>query len=61
LYEERKKKRDDEIQLFWRSVSQLPRTQSYVASIFMNCQAVTFSLHAWFGVCSLFGQYLGDT
>jgi len=22
------------------------------ASIFMNCQAVSFSLHAWFGVCS---------
>jgi len=21
-------------------------------SIFMNCQAVSFSLHAWFGVCS---------
>jgi len=31
------------------------------ASIFVNCQAVSFSLHAWFGVCSFFGSYLGDT
>jgi len=31
------------------------------ASIFVNCQAVSFSLHAWFGVCSLFGHYPGDT
>jgi len=23
-----------------------------LASILMNCQAVSFSLHAWFGVCS---------
>jgi len=30
------------------------------ASIFVNCQAVSFSLHAWFGVCSFFGHYLGD-
>jgi len=22
------------------------------ASIFMNCQALSFSLHAWLGVCS---------
>jgi len=31
------------------------------ASIFVNCLAVSFSLHAWFGVCSFFGHYLGDT
>jgi len=26
--------------------------KSTFASIFMNCQAVSFSLHAWLGVCS---------
>jgi len=26
------------------------------ASIFVNCQAVSFSLHTWFGVCSFFGH-----
>jgi len=31
------------------------------ASIFMNYQAVSFPLYAWFGVCSFFGHYLGDT
>ena len=31
------------------------------ASIFVNCQAVSFSLHAGFGVCSFFSHYLGDT
>ena len=30
------------------------------ASIFVNCQAVSFSPHAWFGVCSFFDHYLGD-
>jgi len=27
------------------------------ASIFVNCLAVSFSLHAWSGVCSFFGHY----
>ena len=56
--EERKKEGNDEIRLFQWSVSQLPRT---FASIFVNCYAVSFSLHAWFGVCSFFGHYQGDT
>jgi len=31
------------------------------ASVFVNCWAVSFPLHAWFGVCSFFGRYPGDT
>ena len=30
-------------------------------NIFVNCQTVSFSLHAGFGVCSFFGHYVGDT
>ena len=30
------------------------------ASIFVNCQAVSFPPYAWFGVCSFFGHYLDD-
>jgi len=26
-------------------------------SVFMNCKAVSFSLHTCFGVCSFFGHY----
>jgi len=49
---ERKKDDDDkdEIRLFWWCVSQLPYTQRYICEYFMNHQAVSFSLHAWFGV-----------
>jgi len=49
---ERKKKqqKDGEIQLFQWSVSRLLCTQRYICEYFMNHQAVSFSLHAWFGV-----------
>jgi len=30
------------------------------ASIFVNYQTVSFSLNAWFGVCSFFNHYPGD-
>ena len=57
----RKKKKDVEIRLFRPSVPQFPRTQRYVREYFVNCQAVSFSPHAWFhGVCSFFDHYLGD-
>jgi len=52
----RKKKEDDEIRLFLSSRI----LKSMFTSIFVNCQAVSFSLHVWFGVCSFFGHYPGD-
>ena len=57
----KKRKQDDKIQLSQWSVSQLPFTKGTFASIFVNCQAVSLSLHAWFGVCSFFVHYPGDT
>ena len=36
------KEKDDEISLFWRSVSQLRVLKSTFASIFVNCQAVEY-------------------
>ena len=53
-------KEDDKIRLFRRSASQFHVLKGTFASILMNCQAVSFSLHAWLGVCSFFGRYPGD-
>ena len=59
--EEEEEKEDDEIQPFRRSVSQLLHTQRYIHKYFCELLGISFSLHAWFGVCSFFGHYLGDT
>jgi len=56
----KKKKEDDEIRLFGGLFLSSSVLKGTFASIFVNCQAVSFSLHAWFGVCSFFGHYLGD-
>jgi len=57
----KKKEEDDKIQLsvvYFLSSHVLKAT---FASIFVNCLAAPFSLHAWFGVCSFFGHYPGNT
>ena len=47
--EERKKKRDDKIQLLWRSVSQLPRTQRYIHECFCEllCSIILSACLVW--------------
>jgi len=55
-----RKKKDDEIGLSHRPVSQLPRTQRYVREYV--CEMLgSINLDACFGVCNLFGHYLGNT
>jgi len=68
LYEKKKKRRkkerkkeDDEIRLFRGSVSQLLLTQRYVRKCFCELLGSIILSHAWFGVCSFFGHYPGDT
>ena len=51
----RKKKEDDEIRLFRRSASQLPRTQRYVRKYSYELPGsiiLSACLAAWLGVCS---------
>jgi len=64
LYEkEERKKKDDEIQLFQRSVSQLPHTQRYVREYFCELLgSIILILYACFvWGCSFFIHYPSDT
>ena len=54
-----KKEEDDQIQLFGGLFLSPHIIKSTFMGIFVNRQAVSFSLHAWFGVCSFFGHYPG--
>jgi len=61
MYEKEEKEDDDEIRLFASVFLSFCVLKGTFASIFVNWQAVSFSLHAWFGVCSFFGHYLSGT
>ena len=57
----KKKEEDDEIRLFGGLLLSFHILKGMFASILVNYQAASFSLHAWFRVCSFFGHCPGDT
>jgi len=58
---EGRKEEDDEIQLYRRSVSQLPRTQRYVRECFCELLGSIILSACLVWCCSFFVHYLGDT
>ena len=57
----KKNEEDDEIRIFSGLFISSHVFKGTFVSILVNYQAASFSLHAWFGVCSFFGHCPGDT